>query len=665
VEEEVVKSKRKCGPKDNGRDEYCQLVGDFAQIVKRARESYQEQAPGREIEFVSLFMGSRSGIICKADERGIPQVTVSGEELDNQGNKRTQRWFIGLQAEVATKDHDFQSANLAERETIVKEFEVTSQGHDLVKATINGAQRAGERVQRRIDEESYEWFPVYRVEGSEMSVNEDRYPKAELDQVVALVAGARGVVRQTLGAKLDRVECAFIKWTEHTEYADTDGMKVDQIIPRLGFTISVATKDGSEAFGAVRGSMGGMEILRRYDQEGSPERSYLEIVHELAQDVAKEAIDLDRAQGASILGSECAVVLSPQVAGVLAHEVFGHTSEADIVCENRRSKTATLTLKSRIGAQVSDHPAFTMIDSGATTIPLGERSVKNAFGSIVLDEHGCEAKQTTLIDKGIQVNLMNDRYTFYEILDGLKDDIVQGMKEHGLTGNVRRDKYDMPPQVRMTNTFIVPDENGPNSLAEMAAMIPKNKRGVYVKSCQGGWVNPDGGEFMINGNLCYLIENGTVTDKPIRGVKVTGNVSKFVDSVRAIGSSKTIDRTFTGYCGKNDQWVPVEGGGPLLYIEDAKLAGGSPSSESRGWSTLVEEYDRQHQQVLEGKRSRDSIYLPEIGEVLGTGDAQSRVCLVTVAMKVEDEVDIVMGSGDNARYVSREGRLVRRGDRFD
>ncbi|MBI4318864.1 MAG: TldD/PmbA family protein [Chloroflexi bacterium] len=645
------------------RDEYHQLTADFAQIVNRAKGSYQEKAPGREIDFVSLFMGSRSGIICKADERGIPQVIVSGEEADNQGNKRIQRFFIGLQSEVATKDADFESANLAERETIVKEFEVTSQGHELVKNAINEAQRAGERVQRKIDEENYEWFPIAHVDGQPKSINMDREPRVDLDLVVGLVAGARQIIRQALGAKLDKVEVIFVKFSDHTEYADTDGMLIDQIIPRLGITINVRTKNGSEAFGAIRGAMGGLDILRRYEKPEQGERDFLSIVQDLARRVAREAIDLDRAQGSSILGSECPVILAPQVAGVLAHEVFGHTSEADIICENRRSKTAQVTLKSRIGAQVSDHPTFGMIDSGSPCVNLGDREVKWGFGSIVLDEHGCEAKETKIIDKGIQVNVLNDRYTFNEILDGLKDDIVQGMKAHGLSGNVRREKYDMPPQVRMTNTYILPDEHGPGSLGEMAAMIPKNKKGVYVKSCQGGWVNPDGGEFMINGNLCYLIENGVVTDKPIKDVKITGNVNKFVDSVKAIGNSQTMHHTFTGYCGKNDQWVPVEGGGPLLYIEDAKLAGGS--FPERTWAELVAEYDKQHRQVLEGKRSPGSVYLPEVGEVVGKQTPQSKVCLVTVALPTKDELDLVLGVRDRSPFVSQNGELVRRRDRFD
>jgi len=645
------------------RDEYHQLTTDFAQIVNRAKGSYQEKAPGREIEFVSLFMGSRSGVICKADERGIPQVVVSGEEADNQGNRRTQRFFIGLQSEVATKDVDFESSNLAERETIVKEFEVTSQGHELVKNAINESQRAGERVQRRIDEENYEWFPIVHVKGEEKSINLDQEPKLDLDLVVSLVAGARQVIRQALGAKLDRVEVLFVKFSDHTEYADTDGMKVDQIVPRLGITISVRTKDGSEAFGAIRGAVGGLEILRRYEKADQPERDYLEIVQDLARRVAREAIDLDRAQGSSILGNECPVILAPQVAGVLAHEVFGHTSEADIICENRRSKSATLTLKSRIGAQVSDHPSFSLIDTGASKLDFGDREIKYCFGAIPLDEQGCEAKETLIVDRGIQINVLNDRYTFNEIIDGLKEDIVKGMKEHGLTGNVRREKYDMPPQVRMTNTFILPDPNGPKSLAQMASMIPKNKRGVYVKSCQGGWVNPDGGEFMINGNLCYLIENGIVTDKPIKDVRITGNVAKFVDTIKAIGSAETMHHTFTGYCGKNDQWVPVEGGGPLLYLENATLAGGS--APDRSWTELVEEYDRQHVQVLQGKRTPESVYVPEIGEIVGKRTSQSKVCLVTASMSAKEEVELVLGTRDHARFASRNGKLVRRSDPFE
>jgi TldD protein len=659
------------------QDEYWALTSDFTQIVNRAREGYQEKSPGREIDFVNLFMGSRSGIICKTDERGIPNVIVSGEEVDNQGQKRTQRFFIGLQSGAATKDEAFLASNLAERETIVKEFEVSSHGHELVRSAVKEAQKAGEKIQRRIDEENYEWFPLFHVKGEERSINEDYEPKIDLDLVVNLVAGARHVIRQELGAKVKNVETVFLKWTENMEYADTDGAKIDHIIPRVAFSISVKTKDDSEAFGSIRGSIGTIsQILRRYDED-EQDRDLLEIVQELAREVSKEAIDLDRAQGASILGTECPVIFSSQAAGVLAHEIFGHPSESDIICHNRRSKIAKLTLKSRIGAQVSDHSAFSIIDTGQATTVLGSKpkdevvpelakdqrskQIKNAFGSLIVDEEGCPAKETRLVDRGIQINVLNDRYTFNEIIDGLKEEIVEGMKKHGLTGNVRREKYDLPPQVRMTNTYILPDENGPSSKEEMAAQIPKTKKGVYIKSCSGGWVDINEGIFMINGNLCYLIENGTITDKPIKGVRITGNIAKFTDSIKAVGSSKTIERTFTGYCGKNNQWVPVEGGGPLLYIEDAKLGGISRIP----WSELVAEYDKQHREVLDGMRTEDGIYFPEIAEIRGKETPQTQVCLVTAVMLVEDEVSLIMGKRDHSHFTVDNGNLIRRGDKYE
>jgi len=648
------------------RDEYWQLADDFVQIVNRARQSYQERSPGREIDFASLFMGSRSGIICMADEEGIPKITVTGEETDNQGEKRTQRFFIGLQAGAATKDKAFLSANLAKEETTVKEFEVSAQGHRLIREAIDKAKEVGEKIQRKIDEENYEWYPWHHVEPSQMSINEDKEPKINLDLVVSLVASGRQVIKNELGAKLEGIKVLFVKWTENFEYADTDGTRIDHVVPRLGFTIQVKTKDGSEAFGAIRGAMGGMEILGRYgdvprEKDESDRDYYVRVVTELAKEVAKEAIDLDRAQGAGILGTECPVILSPQVTGALVHEVYGHTSEGDIVCENRRSKTAHLTLKSRIGAQVSDYPNFTIVDTGAPEMKLGRKRIKYNFGSLVVDEQGCPAKETLLIERGIQVNVLNDRFTFNEILEGLKEEIAEGIRKHGLTGNVRRDKYDMPPQVRMTNTYLLPDENGPNSLKEMAAKIPKNKKGVYIKTCHGAWVSPDDGTFTIHGNLCYLIENGTVTDKPVKGVRLTDNVAKFVGKIKSVGSSKTIDRTFTGYCGKDSQWVPVEGGGPLVYLENAKLGGG----HYRSWSELVKEYVRQHDQVLKGQRTRDGVHLPEFAEEIDKKIPQAKVCLLTVAMPPDDEVDWITGRREYSEFSLRDGELIEGGDWFE
>jgi TldD protein len=364
---------------------------------------------------------------------------------------------------------------------------------------------------------------------------------------------------------LDKVEVLFVKFSEHTEYADTDGMRYDQIVPRLGITISARTKDGAEAFGAIRGAMGGLVVLRRYEKPEDGERDYLTIVQDLARRVAREAIDLDRAQGTSILGADCPVILAPQVAGVLAHEVFGHTSEADIICENRRSKTAQFTLKSRLGAQVSDHPAFNMIDTGSNCIDFGGRQIKNGFGSLVIDEQGCEAKETHIIDKGIQVNVLNDRYTFNEIMDGLKDEVVQGMKSHGLSGNVRREKYDMPPQVRMTNTFMLAGESDPEDI------IRSVPNGIYCVNFGGGQVDITSGNFVFSASESYMIEGGKIT-RPVRNATLIGNGPEALKYVSMVGSDLSLDEGI-GICGKEGQSVPVGVGIPTIKIDRMTVGG--------------------------------------------------------------------------------------------
>src|SRR3972149_4273589 len=115
-------------------DEYTFLADEFARVLERGIDSYQEQgAPGRRINYVSLGMDSRTFLVCETDERGIPQFIVTGTETDNKGATLRQRAYIGAAAEGATYGRADKSANLAENQTVVKGFEVGSQSYDLVK----------------------------------------------------------------------------------------------------------------------------------------------------------------------------------------------------------------------------------------------------------------------------------------------------------------------------------------------------------------------------------------------------------------------------------------------------------------------------------------------------------------------------------------------------
>lgn len=645
------------------RDDFADLVERFETSAKNSIDSYQESGP-RKISITSVYCDSQSGIACLTDEQGIPHLIATKSDPGAQGMPIKQRFFLGIQTEVVTKDNIIKSENLkGKKAKAPKPFDITPQVDQLLKAAIPAAQDAGDRIQRRIDEENYEWFPIAVTppEKNTVALDTEEHPDAEL--IMDLVSFARGEVADKLGAKADKIDVQFVKIVEHRLYADSLGARLDYVFPRVSFVIQVKTKEGNTAFGALRGAGGTIaEILSRYTNEDAlPEtRESKVVVSKLVDQVVKEATDLDRAQTTTIIGAtECPIILAPQVAGVLAHEVFGHTAEADIICENRREKDVGVQLKSRIGSQVSDCASLTIIDTPDRDIDLGGQKLKFNWGALPVDGYGNKGKTVKIIENGTMVGVLIDRHTFNEIVSGLKDPAA--IMDLGVTGNVRREKFDCDPLIRMRNTIILPDENGPSSKEEMAQLIPANKKGLYIKSCNGGWVNPDTGDFQITGNLCYLIENRTITDKPVKNVNIRGNI-KQISLIKAIGNAKTMHHSFTGWCGKDGQSVPVDGCGPLVYIEKAFIGGGS----FKFWTDVVADYQNQHREVKQGKRGPESINLSEIREFIGDKEPQHKVTMVSAILPPSEEIRYLMGLDDySTHYLSDDGQLIERRDPYE
>ena len=588
---------------------------------------------------------------------------MSGLEIDPKTlEKNKQKMEIGLNVEVATKGMVSTSTNLMKRKNVMpKNFEVISSAYSVVEKSIEGAQKTGTEIQREIDEDDKKWWSFVHQEGRQESVSFDNGEELNINQIVTLVTTAQQVVTQKLGAKLKDVKVLFFKVVDSFVIADTDGHFLDSSIPRVGFVMQVETKDGNGSFDSIRG-VGNLDVLRRYTLHTEEEKSTQEIIVKLAENVSKEALALDRAQNSSILGSDIPVILSSDVVGVFVHEILGHPSEADIILENKKDKSAEVNLKGRIGGTVIENTNFNLVDTGTLNYKLGKYQVKNAFGSLPFDDHGSKGKTTKIVEKGVFTHPLTDRYTFNEVIDGLSDSIVDSIKEHGMSGNSRTPGYKNRTQVRMTNTFLIPNETGPNSVEEMAKEIPKNKKGVYVVSSSGGWVNTESGEFCVKGNLAYLIENGTITDKPIKDVTMMGNINKIGSQIKLIGSSKTIKSTFTGHCGKRSSeerdtaWVPVEGGGPAIYIEGISLGGGS----SLRWADTIKKYLTQSMEMNNGQRETDAFCIPEIS------NTAKNICLIA-QYSVEDEVKILMGGMKTLTnfFIKEDGKIGNVTEQFD
>lgn len=642
---------------DPNREFNARLVPFAQNTLAETLDSLQDEAAVREmvlsdgrrvkagprlLQDAIVDIESRSGVIAETDDQGNITMQTTFPEKDKRGRVKRGRFYTGISVEAFSMDSAAKSADLRQRGREPRDLEIKNMLMSLAKETGEDAQRKGDEVDRKIISENFEYRPPYIQKPTVRSVRLEKELGINTDPIGRLVARANKYLRDKGGRSIEQVKVQLARFTEHNVLARAGGTLVDQLIPRTSLSMMLKTVKGSEAFGALRGSCGTLEqCMQRYTTEAG-QTDLFDIVEKMCQQVLDEATDLDRADGSGILGSRCPVIFAPQVAGVFAHECFGHPAEGDIIVENFKDQSAQIKLKSRLGAQVSDNPRFTVIESPYPVFEVGGQILHRFnWGAYEVDRYGELAKICTIIENGIMVEAMTDMYTHEYVIAGLKADILERMNRRGLSGSSRRENYSVRPQIRMRNTFILPDPDGPSTKEEMAAKYNefKVKKGIYVKSCKGGWVDTRSGTFNIIGNLSYLIENGMVTSKPIKDVNVTGKLADILPMIGGIGNASSMHHTFTGFCGKNNQWVPVDGGGPIIYLKDAQVGGGS----TRPWSKLVEDYDRQLEDVQKGKISRHQVVLPEVDALRNAEGPIPHVCLLTEFLPFQILTKIIMG----------------------
>jgi TldD protein len=260
---------------------------------------------------------------------------------------------------------------------------------------------------------------------------------------------------------------------------------------------------------------------------------FMEGLHQEVREAAQRAIALLSAP--QVKGGEYTVVLDPVLAGVFAHEAFGHLSEADFVYENDRMKDI-MVLGRRFGGE-----HLNIVDGAA---------IPELRGSYKYDDEGVPATKTYLIKEGVLVGRLHSRETAAKM----------GEKT---TGNARAIDYRHPPIVRMTNTLIEP---GKVTFEEMIGDI---KEGVYVKNWYGGMTSME--MFTFSAGEAYMIRNGKVAEL-LRPVVLTGNVFTTLENIDAIGDD--LEMNEGGGCGKGAQSpLPVSNGSPHIRIRNCLVGG--------------------------------------------------------------------------------------------
>lgn len=255
--------------------------------------------------------------------------------------------------------------------------------------------------------------------------------------------------------------------------------------------------------------------------------------HDLAETVARRAVDLLSAP--PVKGGRYTVVCNPRLAGVFAHEAFGHLSEADLIYNNPQAREM-MELGRRFG-----EPFLTIADDG---------SLPGLRGTHKYDDEGTPTGRSDLIKEGILVGRLHSRET------------AAKMGEQP-TGNARATGYRYPPIVRMTNTFIEP---GTLSFPELIADVDL---GIYACDAYGGQTALE--NFSFSAGYAYMIRGGQIAEM-VRDVVLSGNLFITLAHIDAVGDDLQWPAR-GGTCGKGQGGLPVGMGAPHIRIRDVVIGG--------------------------------------------------------------------------------------------
>ena len=258
--------------------------------------------------------------------------------------------------------------------------------------------------------------------------------------------------------------------------------------------------------------------------------------YELIKSIDADAFGGNAAQGALQLlmaekppSGNMTVVIDGAIAGLIAHEVCGHASEADEIVKGRSFLT------DMVGEEIGTEQV-TMVDDATLVGPRG---------SYPFDSEGTPSSRTVIIEDGI----------FSGYMHTLETAVSMGVQP---TGNGRSQDYNRRIFARMSNTFF---DKGSWKEDEI---IADTKEGLFVSKALSGMEDVVGGGVQASALKGYIIKNGEKTSL-VRSMALAGKVLDILRTVDAVGDTLTFDG---GSCGKGEEdFIPVSTGGPHMRAQ--------------------------------------------------------------------------------------------------
>jgi len=284
--------------------------------------------------------------------------------------------------------------------------------------------------------------------------------------------------------------------------------------------VATAHESGqTQSVNITEGGRGGLERISNKAQQS-------------ATHISKKASQLISAK--PVKEETTTVVMNPDFVSLLTHEILGHPSEADRVLGKEMAWAGGAWWKGKIGEKIGSENLNVFDDP----------TIKESLGWYYFDDEGVKTKKTSLVEKGILKNHMQNRETS-EVFNTAP------------TGNMRATNYRYMPLIRMACTCIA---NGDQKVDEI---IKDVKNGYYISNMKIPSIDMKRHNWSISCQYAQKIENGELTDLQ-RDVIVMGTAPEFFNSINACGNDFTV-RPITN-CGKGDpmQSMIMGNGGPTI-----------------------------------------------------------------------------------------------------
>lgn len=447
------------------------------------------------------------------------------EEISNS-YKRPNQYFDIL--------YDSTSSIIISKSRTTEDISVNTRKSGIVARTYLGTWReiafedlsSLEKVREKVPTTSEKGTNIAEFEGWEL--NQEITPKINpseipIDEKIEKIRYIYDYCMKS-DERIINVQIRYLEKIMERIFFNNEGCQLRQVIPRIRLLIIPIAKEGPKVdydYFITGGEMG-YEILDI-------------INNEKLDTIVQNSLDMLNAKLAP--SGRFPIILDPSMAGLIAHESFGHGLEADQILRGRSY------LKEHLNQKVASE-ICTICDSSV---------IDNELGSYFFDDEGIRAGKNILVKDGILKDYIYDRRTASALNATPK-------------GNGRRESFAHPVHPRMTNTYFEPGDY------DLEEMISEIDNGLILIRGDFGMEDPLGGGMQCTSKKGYLIEKGEKTQL-LKSIALSGPVLELLQNIDAINSDPI--KLDGGTCGKGDEdMVPVTSGGCYIRVKNALISPG-------------------------------------------------------------------------------------------